>query len=466
MQAAEWRESIRNKKILVLGLAKTGVSVVKHLQALGAIVTVNDFKPLDENKEAQSLIDENNARVVAGSHPVSLLDEDFAFMVKNPGIPYTNPMVVRALEIGLPVYTDVELADKMTDATIIGITGSNGKTTTTSLVGEMLSHASNLEGQSFVGGNIGIPSLDIASQASEADRLILELSSFQLMGTSKFKPHIAAITNIYGAHLDYHGSMEEYISAKWRITANQTSEDYLILNADQKSVFGERQTNATIVPFSSTSQQIDGAWYDQATEKFMWHEEVVLDRRDLLLPGNHNVENMLVTMAVGKLLGVSNEDIKAGLAQFHGVKHRLQFVAEIDGRRFYNDSKATNNDATITALDSFMGPNDRVVWLAGGLDRGNTIDELGAHMDKVHAMVLSGESAEKFQALGQAKGITAIAKAEWIEDAVQKALDLSNEGDIILLSPASASWDQYPNFENRGDRYIKAIEALANPDNL
>lgn len=460
MQATEWRESIRNKKILVLGLAKTGISVVKQLQELGAIVTVNDFKPLDENKDAQNLIDENNARVVAGSHPVSLLDEDFAFMVKNPGIPYTNPMVERALEIGLPVYTDIELANKISDATIIGITGSNGKTTTTTLIGEMLKDTSSLPGHTYIGGNIGIPSLDIASQANEADRLVLELSSFQLMGTKDFQPHIAAITNIYEAHLDYHGSLEEYISAKWRITANQTSDDYLILNADQKAVFGDRQTNATIVPFSATSQQAEGAWFDEEAQNFMWKDEIVFNRRDFLLPGKHNIENMLVTLAIGKLLALDNEAILTGVSTFHGVKHRLQFVAEINGRRFYNDSKATNNDASITALDSFRNPGDSVIWLAGGLDRGNAVTELADHMDHVEGLVVFGESADKFADLAKDQSIDKVQKVAFIEDAVKAAYELSNEGDIILLSPASASWDQYLNFEIRGDRYIEAIETL------
>ncbi|MFS4084420.1 UDP-N-acetylmuramoyl-L-alanine--D-glutamate ligase [Aerococcus urinaeequi] len=460
MEASQWRESVRNKKILVLGLAKTGVSVVQHLQALGAIVTVNDFKPLEENKDAQSLIEENNTRVVAGGHPVSLLDEDFAFMVKNPGIPYSNPMVVRAQEIALPVYTDIELADKMTDATIIGITGSNGKTTTTSLVGEMLGKADSLAGESYIGGNIGIPSLAIASKAEADDRLILELSSFQLMGTDAFKPHIAAITNIYAAHLDYHGSMDGYISAKWQITANQTVDDFLILNADQMDVFGDRATKATVVPFSATTIQPDGVWFDQDSQNFMWHDEIVFNRKDFFLPGHHNLENMLVAVAIGKLLRISNEEIKNGVSAFHGVKHRLQFVAEIDGRRFYNDSKATNNDASITALDSFSQKHDNVIWLAGGLDRGNEVTELADHMDRVKGMVVFGQAADKFADLGQSQGLSEIEKVEWIEEAVKAAFDMSAPGDTILLSPASASWDQYPNFEVRGDRYIKAIEDL------
>lgn len=169
---------------------------------------------------------------------------------------------------------------------------------------------------------------------------------------------------------------------------------------------------------------------------------------------------MLVAVAIGKLLRISNEEIKNGVSAFHGVKHRLQFVAEIDGRRFYNDSKATNNDASITALDSFSQKHDNVIWLAGGLDRGNEVTELADHMDRVKGMVVFGQAADKFADLGQSQGLTEIEKVEWIEEAVKAAFDMSAPGDTILLSPASASWDQYPNFEVRGDRYIKAIEAL------
>lgn len=451
------RENIKNKKIIILGLAVTGMSVVRQLLKLGALITVNDWQPLAENKDAQTLVEEN-VRVIAGHHPVELLDEDFAFMVKNPGIPYTNPMVERALAIGLPVLTDIELAGALGEATIIGITGSNGKTTTTSLTQAILAADTAFKGHSYVGGNIGIPALDIAMQADKQDRLTLELSSFQLMGTHTFKPHIAAITNLFDAHLDYHGDLKAYFDAKWRITQNQTADDYLILNFDQRLIRDRaNETNATVVPFSTREKQITGAWFDADNSAFMWREEVVMHRDDLLLPGNHNVENMLVAMAIAKLSGISNEVIAQTARHFTGVEHRLQFVRELNGRKFYNDSKATNNDAAITALNSFDQP---VIWVAGGLDRHNSLEELKPAMKSVKAMITFGETSDKFAALGKQAGLAHVTQVEWIEEAVEQAYQLSEKGDVILLSPASASWDQYPNYEIRGERFIKAVKQL------
>lgn len=454
---SEVERLVKNKKILVLGLAKTGISVVKHLSKMGALITVNDIKPIEENKEAQDLI-EDNARVITGSHPVELLEEDFAFMVKNPGIPYTNPMVVRAKEKGIPIYTDIELVQWFTQAQIIGITGSNGKTTTTSLAHTILKEANELDGQTLLGGNIGIPALDVAVGASDKDRLVLELSSFQLMGVQTFHPHIAAIIDIYPTHLDYHGTLENYVNAKWNITKNQTSSDYLLLNADQEILWRKQdETESTIIPFSLKKALTDGAWYDIDSHCLMWRDECVMRREQLLLPGDHNVQNALVAIAIAKLLGVHNTTIIKVLSQFYGVKHRIQFIREYHKRRFYNDSKATNNEATITALKSFQEPT---IWLCGGLDRHNSVEELMPYLSQVKAMIVSGESKEKFKALGKEAGIPVIEQAEWIEDAVETAYRMSEEGDIILFSPASASWDQYPNFEVRGDRFIKAVETL------
>lgn len=457
METVLTKENIKNKKVIVLGLAVTGISVVRHLLELGALVTVNDWAPLQENKDAQTLIEEN-VRVIAGHHPVDLLDEEFAFMVKNPGISYSNPMVVRALQIGLPIYTDIELAGALTPAMIIGITGSNGKTTTTSLTHAILSKDRAFKGSSYVGGNIGIPALDVALKASADDRITLELSSFQLMGTKHFRPHIAAITNIFSAHLDYHGDLSAYIDAKWQITKNQRADDYLILNFDQE-ILRDRAaaTAAMVVPFSTKEKLSNGAWYDADNDVFMWQEEVVLKREQLLIPGKHNIENMLVAIAIVKILGVSNETISEAVSGFYGVEHRLQFVRELKGRKFYNDSKATNNDAAITALNSFQQP---IIWLAGGLDRHNSLDELIPAMQSVKTLIAFGETAAKFAELGTKANIENIIQVEWIEDAVKQAYASSEPGDVVLLSPASASWDQYPNYEIRGSRFVKAVNQL------
>lgn len=451
------RESLRNKKILVLGLAMTGMSVVRHLRDLGAFVTVNDIKPLDENKEAQTLIEEN-VRVIAGSHPVELLEEDFAFMVKNPGIPYSNPMVQAAQAKGLPVYTDIELVGQLTAAETIGITGSNGKTTTASLTYQILEAATDLPGKNYLAGNIGLAALDVALDAQASDRLVLELSSFQLMGTYQFKPKIAAISNLYPTHLDYHGSLEAYLEAKWQITAQQEASDYLILNADQEMLWEKRQeTRAQVIPVSLTGQLQEGAWYDREGQRLMWRKEAVLDRDQVFIPGDHNIQNALIAIAIAKLLGVSNAAIKEACQAFHGVAHRMQFVLDYQGRRFYNDSKATNNDAAKTALRSFKAP---IVWIAGGLDRGLALDDLKAEAGQVKAMVVMGETADRFADLAKDMGIPYF-YAKNIEEATDLAFAQSQAGDVILLSPACASWDQYLNFEMRGDRFVQAAKRLA-----
>lgn len=451
------RESLKNKKVLVLGLAMTGMSVVKHLTDLGAFVTVNDIKPLEENKEAQTLIEEN-VRVIAGSHPVELLEEDFAFMVKNPGIPYSNPMVQAAQAKGLPVYTDIELVGQLTPAEIIGITGSNGKTTTASLTFHILEAATDLPGKNYLAGNIGLAALDVALDAKASDRLVLELSSFQLMGTCSFKPKIAAITNLYPTHLDYHGSIEAYLEAKWQITAQQEASDYLLLNADQAVLWDKRhETQAQVIPVSLTGQSREGAWYDRAHQRLMWREEAVVERDQVFIPGDHNVQNALVAMAIAKLLGVSNTAIQAACQSFHGVAHRMQFVLDYQGRRFYNDSKATNNDAAKTALRSFQAP---IVWLAGGLDRGLGLEDLKPELGQVKAMVVMGQTADRFAKLAEDMKIPYV-HAKNIEEATDLAYAQSQAGDVILLSPACASWDQYLNFEMRGERFVQAAKHLA-----
>ena len=366
-------KQFENKKVLVLGLAKSGESAARLLDRLGAIVTVNDGKPFEENPAAQSLLEEG-IKVVTGGHPLELLDEDFAVMVKNPGIPYSNPMVEKALEKGIPVFTEVELAYLISDAPIIGITGSNGKTTTTTMIGEVLTAA----GQGgLLSGNIGFPASQVAQTATEKDVLVMELSSFQLMGIE-----------------------------------------------------------AGLLKFKG---------------------EVVMRADELGVPGSHNVENALATIAVAKVRGVENEVIKETLSAFGGVKHRLQYVDEIQGVKFYNDSKSTNILATQKALSGF--DNNKVILIAGGLDRGNEFDELVPHITGLKEMVILGESAPRVKRAADKAGVPYVDAAD-VADATKKAFDLASSGDVVLLSPANASWDMYPNFEVRGDEFLTTVKGL------
>lgn len=440
-----------NKKVLVLGLAKSGESAARLLDKLGAIVTVNDGKPFEENPAAQSLLEEG-IKVITGGHPLELLDEDFEWMVKNPGIPYNNPMVMRALEKKIPVITEVELAYLISDAPIIGITGSNGKTTTTTMIAEVLTAGGQ---NGLLSGNIGFPASQVAQDAGETDTLVMELSSFQLMGIETFHPEIAVITNLMPTHLDYHGSFEEYVAAKWNIQKNMTASDCVILNFNQDLAKElAKKTAAKVLPFS-TQEQVDGAYLDGDVLTF--RGEAIMTASELGVPGSHNVENALATIAVAKLRGIDNQVIRETLAHFGGVKHRLQYVGEINQVKFYNDSKSTNILATQKALSGF--DNSKVILIAGGLDRGNEFDELVPDIKGLKKMVILGESAARVKRAADQAEVSYLDASD-VRDATRKAFSVAEPGDVVLLSPANASWDMYKNFEVRGDEFLAVFKEL------
>lgn len=444
-----------NKKVLVLGLAKSGFSAAKLLHELGALVTVNDGKPFDENPEAQELLS-LGVKVISGSHPIELLDEEFSLMVKNPGIPYSHPFVQKAQELGIPVITEVELAYEVAECPIIGITGTNGKTTTTTMTGLLL-NAGDLPGTARLAGNIGYPASSVAQEATADDKIVMELSSFQLMGITDFRPHVAVVTNIYEAHIDYHKTRKEYVKAKWHLQQNMTEKDYLILNWNQEELRElSKKTKATVLPFATEQKLPKGAY--SLDGSIYYNQEKIMDITELGVPGSHNVENALAAISVAKLYGISNEAIKNALHHFHGVPHRTQYVGEFQERKFYNDSKATNILATKMALSGFQ--LDQLVLIAGGLDRGNSFDELIPALKGIKALITFGETQNRLADAGKKAGIPVIKAAENAEAAVPIALELSEEGDSILLSPANASWDQYPNFEIRGERFMEAVNKL------
>lgn len=447
-------KTYENRKILVLGLALSGVSAAKLLHKLGALVTVNDYKDMDENPEARELVNEG-LRVITGGHPPDLLDENFELVVKNPGIPYTNPIVKKAQEKNIPIITEVELAYEVSESPIVGITGTNGKTTTTTMIKEMLNEQ-RAEGHAYEAGNIGTPASQVAMESTPKDDIVMELSSFQLLGTPNFKPNIAVITNIYSAHLDYHGTRDEYVQAKLNITKNQDKDDVLIYNHDQSelSQFVNERSHATLLPFSRKEYLPEGVSIKE--DAIFFKGEKVMDVQEILLPGKHNVENALAAIGVAKLKGQSNEAIREVLRTFKGVEHRTQFVREYEGRKFYNDSKATNSLATINALEGFDAP---IVLLAGGLDRGVTFEDLiPAMRDRVKALLAFGETADLLLETAEQAGIEKRLKVVNVEQAVPEAYNFSEEGDIILLSPACASWDQYVSFQLRGKAYMESIE--------
>ncbi len=441
----------QNKKVLILGLARSGQAAAKLLSKLGAIVTVNDGKAFEENPSAQVLLEEG-IKVICGSHPLELLDEDFALMVKNPGIPYSNEMVKKALDKGIQVLTEVELAYLISEAPIFAITGSNGKTTTTTMIADVLNHA----GQSaLLSGNIGFPASEVAVDAKENDRLIMELSSFQLMGVDQFRPHIAVITNLMPTHIDYHGSFEEYVNAKWNIQNNMSDKDFLILNGDQEISYDlANKTKATILYFSS-QKEVDGAYCLDG--KLYFEGEYIMDADQIGVPGLHNVENALATIAVAKLANVDNDSIKETLASFGGVKHRLQYVGQVNQIKFYNDSKSTNILACQKALSSF--DNSNLILIAGGLDRGNEFDDLVPDIIGLKKLILLGQSADKMKKAAEKAGVSYL-DAKDVAEATAIAFKEAKQGDVVLLSPANASWDMYKSFETRGDEFIQAFKQI------
>ncbi|HWK24245.1 MAG TPA: UDP-N-acetylmuramoyl-L-alanine--D-glutamate ligase [Ureibacillus sp.] len=443
---------LQHKKVLVLGLAKSGVAASELLHELGAFVTVNDSKPFDENPQAQGLL-EKGITVICGRHPEDLLDEGFELVVKNPGIPYSNPIVDDAIKRGIQVITEVELAYLVSEAPIIGITGTNGKTTTTTLIFEMLNSG---EKKPLIAGNIGTVACGVAASATEENVIVTELSSFQLMGTKEFKPRIAILTNLYNAHLDYHGTFEDYADAKFNITRNQDENDWFIYNGDQEVVRQyAAKSKAKKVPFSSNGRTNEGISADEST--IYWQGEPFLERLNIALPGKHNLENILAALAACILYGCEKEALEEVLTTFTGVRHRTQFVREWDGRKIYNDSKATNCLATKVALEAFAQPT---VLLAGGLDRGHSFEELRSSMKNVKSVVAFGQTGNRFIEFAKSCGVQETVLAENVEDAVTKAASISQSGDIILLSPACASWDQYKSFEMRGDLFIDAVMKL------
>jgi UDP-N-acetylmuramoylalanine--D-glutamate ligase len=437
--------------ILVLGLAKSGTAAARCLLDNGKKVRVNDKQAADDSETVKELR-MMGADVIVGSHPVAVL-EGIELVVKNPGIPYENPILVEAQNRGIPIITEIEIAGRLAQSAMIGITGSNGKTTTTTLITKML-RESRMPVK--VAGNIGTVATEVAETLASDEKLVLELSSFQLLGVETFKPKVAVLLNVYEAHLDFHQTMENYQQAKFNIFSRQTDDDYIVYNADHPIVNNAvKQAHAQKIPFSVNSCQTDGAWAD-ATHIYFRNEPVIA-KKDIVLVGDHNLENILAAVCAAKISGATNEGICAVLTTFSGVKHRLQFITKKNGRLFYNDSKATNILAAQKALSSFQQPT---ILLAGGLDRGNEFTDLLPYLKNVKAMVVFGQTSGKLKQLAINAGIKVVEAETDLTEAVQKAYELSVPSDVILLSPACASWDQYRTFEERGDMFIDAVHRL------
>ncbi|MGB8954773.1 MAG: UDP-N-acetylmuramoyl-L-alanine--D-glutamate ligase [Tumebacillaceae bacterium] len=445
------------KRVLVIGLARSGAAVARLLQKYGAQVTVNDQKALADLGEEAANLQALGIEVIGGGHPEGIVHAGIDLIVKNPGIPYSSPPVRQALELGIPVLTEVEIAYQFAKAPLIGITGSNGKTTTTTLVGEMLEAASL---RPVVAGNIGRALTDVIEEVEADQWLVAELSSFQLLGTQEFRPTIGALLNLYAAHLDYHGTMEEYVAAKARLFANQKPDDVAVLNWDQPEVRAiAAAANARVYPFSVREVLEEGVFVKDGNIHAILHGKHIplLPASEVSLKGEHNLQNVLAAAAIALNAGADAESVADVARTFRGVEHRTEFVANLGGVEFYNDSKATNAEAATRAITSFPS---NVVLIAGGLDRGVDFMELVPVFEKhLKQLIAIGESADTLLRVAEKAGVPGL-KADTLEAAVRQAADLAVAGDTVLLSPACASWDMFGSFEERGRMFKQAVHTL------
>ncbi|OPG16222.1 UDP-N-acetylmuramoyl-L-alanine--D-glutamate ligase [Ferroacidibacillus organovorans] len=450
---------LKNQRVLVVGLARSGVAAAKLLHKKGAQVVANDASPRESLRSEIETLQPLGIPVVSDGHPFTLLDS-VSLIVKNPGIPYHMPLIAEALARSIPIVTEVELAFQSTTAPIIGITGSNGKTTTTTLVGAMFLEA---DIPARVAGNIGLPLSEAVLTAQDETVLIVELSSFQLQGTSEFRPRIATVLNLYPAHLDYHGSFEAYARAKENICTRQGPMDRLILNMDNEHVrhFADH-SRAKVAWFSRLAPVPCGVY---AYENHIYVREAegvepicLLSIDKIQLPGSHNLENILAATATAFYAGVPIDAITATLQTFRGVEHRLEYVRSVNGVDYYNDSKATNPKAALSAIRALDKP---LVVLLGGLERGDDLKELSDGMRGcVKAVIALGQSRERMADAARQASVPNVHIAASFAEAVALAAGAAQRGDAVLLSPAAASWDQFKSFEERGSIFKELVNKL------
>jgi UDP-N-acetylmuramoylalanine--D-glutamate ligase len=446
---------VANKRVLVVGLGKSGVASALFLKARGARVTVSDTKPQDELKnEIPALLDQGIAVETGGHGERTFRGQDL--IVVSPGVPVDAPALVQARALGEKVIGEVELAADFFPGKIVAITGSNGKTTTTTLAGEILT-AGRLS--TVVGGNIGTPAISLVDRASADTIAVLEVSSFQLETIQTFHPRIAVVLNVTPDHLDRHRTFAAYADAKARIFENQRTDDFAVLNADDPTcVEMATRTRAQVFWFSRKKEPKQGAYVHDGQILFRdskSQREIML-LSEIPLKGAHNVENVLAAVCVGTLSSIAPAQIRRAVAGFKAVEHRLEYVATIGGVEYFNDSKATNVDATIKALESFPA---NIHLILGGKDKGSDYRVLNDLLrQRVKRVYTIGTAATKIES--QIKGAAEIVHAEGLENAIKRAAESAQPGDIVLLAPACASFDQFRNYEHRGKVFKEVVKAL------
>ena len=440
---------LKDKKALVVGLGKTGIETALFLYGRGAEVRVSDISPIENLKEEAELLKTKGIYLEAGGHS----DETFLWadmIVLSPGVPFNVPSVGKALEAGIEVISEVELASRFIKKPIIAVTGSNGKTTTCTLIAHILKSSGK---KVFLGANIGTPLISIAGSDDEYDILVLELSSFQLQGTARFRPGIAAVLNVSPNHLDHHASYREYIESKMKIASNQTEDDWFIYKASDEVINTQISViKAKKVPFGTALSE-NGVSYSDCSVRYGGES---YDLRGMKLRGYHNIENIMAAIAATRLSGCEPASIRQAVIEFDPLPHRNEYLGEIQGAYFYNDSKSTSPAATLSALESHRAP---VILIAGGKDKGVSFDPLkGAIKEKVKLLILIGEAQNRMRSeLGE--DVPSIL-ADTLEEAVLSVVKNLAPRDTVLLSPACSSFDMFNSYEERGRRYKKIVENI------
>ena len=445
----------KNKKILILGMARSGYQAAKYLKKRGNEVILNDggSEERQDSNQVQELRD-LGVELIFGNHPEDLLDKSFDYLIKNPGVPIDHKYVLDAKRLGIEVINEVEMSYLLLpkDVTLIGITGTNGKTTTTTLTYKIMKEAYG--DRVHLAGNIGYPLCSILDKLKKDDIIVMEVSCQQGENFHKFKPHIGVFTNISPAHIDFLKTFEHYKEVKARMFYNQDKNDIAILNIENEDVMDELRNISSKTKYFSSKNEINGCYLKDGV--IYYYDEKIIDRDLIKLPGMHNVENCLAAIMACKEMGVSNKVICDVLTTFTGVEHRLEYVDTVDGVRYYNDTEATNIKCTQIALSSF---DQDITLILGGLERGQVFEDLTPYMTHVKNIVAIGQCRDRVKEFGDSLHIPTYVY-EKLEDGFKKCVEITKNGGIVLLSPASASWDQYKECEIRGAEFKQYVKNM------
>lgn len=444
-----------NNKIFILGFARSGYEAAKFLAKRGNDVLINDGKEESKvDKEKKEELEKLGVRFFFGSHPDDLLDDSYDYLIKNPGVPIHHKYVLKAEKLGIEVINEVEMAYRLLpkDVTLIGITGTNGKTTTTSLIYEVIKKSGK---RCHLAGNIGYPLCSFLDKLKKDDIIVMETSCQQLQNVKEFKPSIAVMTNLSEAHVDFFDNdYQKYKDVKTKIFKNQTENDVAVLNLENNAVLEQTKNVKSKKLYFSSKQKADCYLKDKV---IYYDDEKILDTSSMKIVGVHNAENAMAAVLVAKQLGIENEVIKNAICDFAGVEHRLEFCGKVNGVRYYNDTEATNIKCTQIALSSF---DDPTIIILGGLERGQNFNDLTPYMKNVKAVIAIGQCRQRVENYAKSLNIP-VYKHEFLKDGFKDVLKIAKENDVVILSPASASWDQYKECEIRGKEFKDLVKGLS-----